>query len=227
MNTAHKYGPTSVDEFLYCDEHLERTVRRYVTGKTILPLILYGRHGTGKSCLAELIPKSIDGDDVSINWVNAEDLNNSAEVRKQFLRSGVFDKFFPLKDQSKYYTVIEEVNFESKAKGVLRVCIDRMGSIDLMIFTTNEIEKIDKGLISRAEVVEVLPLKPEQFLPRAREILASEGVSYKDSELIEVLESVYELHSDNREYYKALDIIIDAANDEAKTYLDNLDKEQA
>ncbi len=222
MNTAYKYGPKTVAEFIYCDENLKRTIKRYVTGKTTLPLVLHGKHGTGKSCLAELIPIAIDGVSVNINRVNAEDLNSSAEVRKQFLRSGVFDKLFPLKEQSKYYTVIEEVNFESKAKGALRVCIDRMGSIDLMIFTTNEIDKVDKGLLSRAEVVEVLPLTPEQFLPRAKEILCAEEIPFREEDLLELLESVYQLHSDNREFYKALDIIIDTANDEAETEKEKL-----
>jgi hypothetical protein len=42
-------------------------------------------------------------------------------------------------------------------------------------------------------------------------ILKAEKVSLVDAEVLEVLESVYEIYSDNRAYYKALDEIIEAA----------------
>lgn len=202
MNTVKKYGPKTLDEFIYCDDNVRRMIKRYAQGKANLPLILHGTHGTGKSCLAALIPKAIDGDEVSVNRLNAEDLNSSQEVRKHFLRSSVYDKLFPLRDQSRYYTVIEEVNSEIRAQGALRVCIDRMGEIDLIILTTNEIVKMDKGLISRSEVIEILPLTPEQFFPKAREILIAEGIPFNDSDLLELLDSVYQLHKDNRKFIR-------------------------
>jgi DNA polymerase III delta prime subunit len=83
----------------------------------------------------------------------------------------------------------------------------------LFIFTTNEVEKIDRGLLSRAEVVEVLPAPPDRFFPRAQHILRSEGVDLDDSVLRDVLETVYENDYDNRAYYRALDEIIEAWND--------------
>jgi replication-associated recombination protein RarA len=226
MNTMYKYRPTSIDEFVFADSTLERTIRRYASGKTNLPLVMYGKHGTGKSLLSQLIPQAIDGADVVITEINAEDLNSSAEVRKQFFRESHFDKLFPPKDQSKHYTVVEEVNFDTKAKGALRVCIDRMAERDLMIFTTNELERLDKGLLSRAEKVEVRPVTAEQFLPRAQMILRSEGLEHDDKDILEILESVYDLHADNREFYKVLDEIIDVSNDEAN-HVSNLNQEQA
>lgn len=73
--------------------------------------------------------------------------------------------------------------------------------------------KIDKGLLSRAEVVEVLPAPPDRFFTRAQHILRSEGVDLDDSILRDVLETVYENDYDNRSYYRALDEIIEAWND--------------
>ena len=87
MNTIHRYRPRSIDEYVFANKEVEQQVRRYTDGKTTLPLVLHGKHGTGKSLLAELIPKAIDGENVSVNKINAEDLNNKKEVRTKFSRA--------------------------------------------------------------------------------------------------------------------------------------------
>ena len=213
MNTNYKYRPSTIDEFVFATPKLEAQIRRYADGKSLLPLVLYGNYGTGKSLLAELIPKAIDGEEVIVSRVNAEELNNAKDVREKFFRSAQYDKLFSTNGQKNNYTVIEEVNFDPKAKGALRVCLDGMAERELFIFTTNEVEKIDKGLLSRSQVVEVLPAPPDRFFPRAQHILRSEGVDLDDSVLRDVLETVYENDYDNRAYYRALDEIIEAWND--------------
>ena len=213
MNSNYKYRPTNIDEFVFATPKLEAQIRRYTDGKSMLPLVLHGQYGTGKTLLAELIPKAIDGEDVAVSRVNAEELNSAGEVRKRFFREPLFDRLFGTGEQKYNYTVVEEVNFDPKAKGALRVCLDGMAERELFIFTTNEVEKIDRGLLSRAEVVEVLPAPPDRFFPRAQHILRSEGVDLEDSVLRDVLDTVYENDYDNRSYYKALDEIIEAWND--------------
>jgi DNA polymerase III delta prime subunit len=103
---------------------------------------------------------------------------------------------------------VEEVNFDPKAKGALRNTLDVMEGRDLVIFTTNALEKLDDGLLSRAEVIEIPPAPASRFLPRAIEILRAEGIDVDENSILEVLESVYDLHRDNRAYFKALDEII-------------------
>jgi replication-associated recombination protein RarA len=180
------------------------------------PLVLFGPNGTGKTTLADLIPKALDGDQVKVTKVKAEDLNSNAEVRRIFTRSKIFDKMFKPEGQNRNYTVIEEVNFDPKAKGALRESLDEMEGRDLIIFTTNELEKLDVGILSRAEVVEVPPVSPENFLWKAKEILKSESVEIEDKKILEVLESVYEINTDNRAYYKALDQIIEGREEVSK-----------
>jgi len=215
MNTNYKYRPQNIDEFVFATPKLETQIKRYTKGRSMLPLVLHGEYGTGKSLLADLIPKALDGDDVKVNYINAEELNNAKDVREKFFRSAQFDKLFSTNGQKNNYTIVEEVNFDPKAKGALRVCLDGMAERELFIFTTNEVEKIDRGLLSRAEVVEVLPAPPDRFFPRAQHILRSEGVDLEDGVLRDVLETVYENDYDNRSYYKALDEIIEAWNDQA------------
>lgn len=214
MNSQHKYRPKNISEFVFATDEVERQVKRYACGKSLRPLVFHGPNGTGKSTLAELIPKALEGDHVKVNRVKAEDLNSNSEVRNIFTRTKQFDKMFAPEGQSRNYTVIEEVNFDPKAKGAMRESLDEMEERDLTIFTTNELDKLDPGLLSRAEVVEVPPASPERFLPRAQEILRAERVTLDDANVLEVLESVYDVSADNRAYYKAIDQIIEAWFDE-------------
>jgi DNA polymerase III delta prime subunit len=129
-------------------------------------------------------------------------------VFDKFTRNTNFDSCFVFEGQSKNYTVVEEVNFEAKASSALRVAVDQMLGKDLLIFTTNEIGKIDPGLASRSTLIEVPPLLPKAFLPTAIHILKAEGLEIDESEVLDVLDSVYEVHQDNRKYYDALDDLI-------------------
>lgn len=217
MNTEIKYRPATLDEFIFADEKLRVKIEQFASGQNMTPLILHGPNGTGKSVLAELIPKAIEGkSDVKVTKVSAEELNTKKEVRETFTRSATFDNLFETEGQSRSYTIVEEVNFETKAKSALRVALDEMLGREQLIFTTNELEKMDRGLRSRAEVVEVPPVTPDKFFPRAKYILAQEKVELPDDVLMQVLESVYERHHDNREYYKAMNEIIYRTSQQTK-----------
>lgn len=208
MNTEIKYRPKSIDEFVFADDKVKQKVERYVRGGALRPVILHGTHGTGKSLLSNLIPKAIDGVDVQINKINAEDLNSSKEVRGQFVRSSHFDSLFQPEGQSRNYNIVDEANEAIKAKGALRQSLDAMNGRDLTIFTTNAYGNLDSGLRSRCEAIQVSPVPADRFHSRAQQILRNEGVVLPDDVVLTVLESVYEAHKDNREYYKALDELI-------------------
>lgn len=213
MNTIRKYRPTTLNDFVFPNEKVKREIYRYVDGKTSLPLVLHGPYGTGKSTLAELIPIAIDGPEVQVRRVKAEDLNNAASVRDELSRPEGYDRLFSYGNQRRGYTIIEEVNFDPKAKGAVRVSMDDMSDREQYIFTTNEVEKIDKGILSRSMVLEVPAATPEVFFPKARQIMDAEGVDISDHSLTQVLQSSYAKKPDNREYYSAIDPIIEAHHD--------------
>lgn len=212
MSTQIKYRPTTLDEFVFADDKLKSKVEQYASGKCLTPLVLHGPHGTGKSLLTTLIPKAIEGRLPEVTRITAEDLNTSKEIREKLTRPEVFDRLFGPSMQSRSYTVIEEVNFNAKAKGAFRVALDDMAEREQLIITTNELDRMDSGLKSRAELVEVLPVPPDRFLLRAKEILLNEGIEINDLELLAVLFAVHNENPDNRGYYKALDAIIYKAN---------------
>jgi replication-associated recombination protein RarA len=204
VDTERKYSPKTLNEFVYANKHVKQAVDYYASGEATRPLILSGTNGTGKSLLATLIPIAIDGNDVEVTKVSGELLNSSKEVRNTFFSNKQFDKFF--KNNEHYnYTIIEELNIDSKARDALKIALDETRGTDLAIITTNNIMGIDIGIRSRCEVLEVPACTPEVFLPHAKHILQSEGVSLDDALLYDALEAAYEERADNRKYYQKLD----------------------
>ena len=203
-DTERKYRPTNLNEFVFPNTQVEEVVRAYATGDITRPLILSGKNGTGKSLLSELIPTAIEGFKPQINRVKSCDLNSSNEIYSQFTRNKQFDSLYTSNNQRYNYNVIEEVNFDAKARDAFRVVLDEYRGIDLTIITTNEIEKIDIGIRSRCEILHVPPCEPDVFFPYARAIIQAEGYDIDDCALSATLDAVYELRPDNRLYYQKL-----------------------
>jgi replication-associated recombination protein RarA len=213
MNTEKKYRPRKIEEFVFGDPYVEQQIKRYTDGKTTRPLILYGPNGTGKTLLADIIPMELDGPNVKVDRILSGSLTSSEIVRKTFSRSSFYDQNFVVEGQSRSYIICNEAHIDSRAKRTLRESLDTMGENDLAIFTTNELAKLDPGLLSRAEKVEVLPVTPNLFLPWAQKILIAEGIEIQDDPLLKLLNAVYEAERDNRAYYKTLDQIIEQYSD--------------
>lgn len=209
MNTNNKYRPTKIADIVWASDELQEKINRYAQGRNSRPLILHGPFGTGKSLIAGLIPKAIDGDAVQVARIRPDELNSSDAVQKIFSRGRLFDRLFVPPGQRQTYTVMDEITISPKATAALRITLDEMAGRDLTIMTTNELSRLDPAIRSRSEVVFVPPVPPERFLKRAQEILVNENVLLDDKTVLEVLEAAFERREDNREYYKALDEVIE------------------
>jgi len=209
LNTNIKYRPASLTEFVYPNNAVKSTIEMYASGATMRPLILHGTYGTGKSLLAELLPKAIDGNDVWVDRYTADDVRNKASIEENLTRDIIFDSLMEPVGQTRYYTVFDECIFDKKILlDALRLALDKMEGRSLFIFTTNELDKFDPGVISRSTALLVPPLTPATFLDRANQILQSEGITLPDDALLDVLEKTYMLSKDNRRLYEVLDTLI-------------------
>lgn len=209
MNTQQKYRPENISQIAWASDELKKEIMRYVEGRNTQPLVLHGSSGTGKSMIANMIPRSIEGDSVQIRYIQPDELNSSNAVKKFFSRDKYFDDCFTYGDQLKSYTIMNEVKIDPKAKHAMRICLDEMEGRDLTIMTTNDLSQLDPAIVSRAKVVFVPPAPPDRFLARAQEILIAENVLLADETVLELLESTYAKYKDNREYYKALDSLLE------------------
>ena len=208
IDSEKKYRPNSLSEFVFPNKEVEELAKAYGTGEITRPLILNGTNGSGKSLLSELIPNQIEGFNPQVNKVRSCDLNSSSEIYSQFTRNKNFDNVFVINNQRYNYNIIEEVNFDVKARDAFRVVLDEYRGVDMTIMTTNEIGKIDIGVRSRCETLNVPPCEPQVFFPRAKSIIEAEGYNIDDDALRAALDAVYDALPDNRRYYQTIDEIL-------------------
>jgi hypothetical protein len=90
----------------------------------------------------------------------------------------------------------------------LKIELDATLGTDLTILSTNRFELIDRGILSRSEILEVQPCNPSIFFPHAKKIMQSEEIDISDHDLLVKLNAIYAAYKDNRKYYLMMDALI-------------------
>lgn len=206
VNTEKKYSPQSIEEFVFSDEDTKELVTAYASGHIERPLILHGVNGSGKSLLQTLIPNAIENRKASLTVVKCADLKNAGDIHDLYGRNKHFNRNFRIDNQKFNYIIFEEFYMKnSKMIDALKIELDQTLGTDLTIMTTNHFNKIDYGIVSRSEVLEINPCKPIEFLPYAKKIFQNENNNVDDDLLLSCLEASQFLKADNRKYYSAID----------------------
>lgn len=211
INTAKKYSPQSLSDFIYPNAEAKDIVDSYVLGNEERPLILHGTNGTGKSLLQRLIPNAIEQCEASLQVVKCADLKSADDIHDLYGRNKHFNRTFTINGQRFNYIVIEEfLMTNAKMIDALKIELDETLGTDLTILSTNRFDKIDYGIVSRSVDLELIPCEPHIFFPHAKKMFESEGVDYDDQKLLKSLEVTYTLRQDNRKYYQAIDSLFRA-----------------
>ena len=208
VNTEKKYSPKSLNEFIFPNDEARELVTAYSSGEMERPLILYGSSGTGKSLLQRLIPNAIENREVSVQKVKCDDLQCAADVHDLYGRNKHFNRNFTVDGQRFNYIIIEEfLMTNKKIVDALKIELDDTLGTDLTIISTNRFEEIDSGIISRCELLKLMPCDPNTFFLHAKKMFDFEGIELDDKILKNCLSATYTLHKDNRKYYSAIDSI--------------------
>ena len=209
INTAKKYSPKSLNEFIYPNNEVRDLVTAYASGDIERPLILYGSSGSGKSLLQRLIPQAIESKETQVNKVICSDLKLPRDIHELYGRNKQFNNVFTVNDQRYNYFIIEEFYMKSiRLNDALKIELDASLGTDLTIFSTNRFELIDSGVLSRSEVLEVQPCTPSIFFPHAKKIMQAEEIDISDYDLLVKLNAIYVPYKDNRKYYSMMDALI-------------------
>ena len=208
VNTQASYTPKTLSEYVFADKKAEQQIDSYVNGTQTQSIILYGSYGTGKSLLASLIPKAIDGENAHITRITAADLNSGEKIKKIYRHNKQFDTLFRHGNQKFNYVLIEELNCKPTKYSEFRMALDDVKGVDLTIITTNELGKIDNAVKSRSTMIHIKTADPLVFLPRAKEIINAENCNISDVNLLEALEAVSVAYKGNRAYYEVIDKIL-------------------
>jgi len=211
IDTAKKYSPQSLNEFIFPTAHAKKVVEAHASGHVENPLILHGPNGTGKSLLQRLIPNAIEKREASLQIVKCADLKTANDIHDLYGRNKHFNRTFTIDDQRFNYIIIEEFFITNrKMFDALKIELDQTLGTDMTILSTNRFDKIDSGIISRSIDLELLPCEPHIFFPHAKRMFESEGVQFDDRKLLKSLEVTYTMRRDNRKYYQAIDSLFRA-----------------
>ena len=209
VNTAKKYSPKVLAEFLFPNQEVFELVSAYESGDMERPLILYGSSGSGKSLLQRLIPQAIERKETQVNKVICSDLKLPRDIHDLYGRNKHFNNVFTVNGQRYNYFIIEEFYMKSiRLNDALKIELDASLGTDLTIFSTNRFELIDRGILSRSETLEVQPCNPSIFFPHAKKIMQAEEIDISDHDLLVKLNAIHVAYKDNRKYYSMMDALI-------------------
>jgi DNA polymerase III delta prime subunit len=180
-----KYAPTTFEDLIFPDSNTRQRLWEYGNNKRHGSLIFHGPYGTAKTTTAKLLEKMRAGDAVygGPDFYRACDLEaNSFEripnVRGVQTMAGVE---VPL-------TIVDEVDkVEEKIQYQLRWELDLHGDEGCFIFTTNQIYRVDPGLVDRCDVIELPAANTDYWFERARWIMDQEQVKISDAKLKNLL----------------------------------------
>ncbi len=206
VNTHDKYTPKSLTDFVFSNDETRELATAYASGQMMRPLILHGVSGGGKRLLQKLIPNAIEGREASVRKVKCASLKTADDIHDLYGRNKQFNRLYRDEGQRFNYIIIEEFLFTNKrlVDAFKIELMDTLGT-DLTIISTNRLNEIDSGIISRSEVLEVHPCEPHVFFPHAKKMFEAENVEMDDAHLLKCLEVTHMKGADNRKYYSAID----------------------
>jgi DNA polymerase III delta prime subunit len=152
--------------------------------------LLHGDYGTGKTTTASLLPELIEVSRGGSNayydlYPCAQGMNGSQLIQKIEARTSLIS--FNL--SGLHYSILDEVdNLTDAAQASLKAIMDcRHGAF---ILTTNDITKIDKGIVNRSHVFHMLVAQSKDWLPIVKRLITTMGANCpSESTLLPVIAS--------------------------------------
>lgn len=185
MSFIARHMPKSIDDLVFRDPNVAKTIDEYALGQRVRHLLLYGPSGSGKSEAARIL----------VDTLCPNTAGTAANEHINPLNFGT-DGFVKVMNQwnmqmlcgaTRGYVVIDEVDwFANKMMNELRGFTDdtRVGTI---ICTTNYPNALNDPLKNRFARMNVELPTVNDWLPRAKAIMATEGRNLTDDQMLLLL----------------------------------------
>lgn len=204
MQVKWKYAPQNLSEVIYPDATVQRRIDAYAHGQLQGHVLMHGPNGTGKSTVANLLPKAIDGSDAIVEDKDFDALLERADL-KDYLRNACAANRFS--GSTKFFLVFHELDNVKCRLDKLWTVMDDLQDELMVIVTTNNPMKVHASLRSRCKLIEFPALTARQVLSRAQFILKAEGVTLPDAQVLHYLQA-WDHVGDLRKYFDVLDELI-------------------
>ena len=201
---ANRMRPRTLDEYVG-QEHIMgqgRLLRRAIVADQLSSLIFYGPPGTGKTTLAAVIANTTKSQFVTMNAVLVGVKQLREEIAAAIERRQLY--------QQRTTLFIDEVHRWNKAQQDALLPHVENGTIILIGTTTsNPYFEVNKALVSRSRIFQLIPLTENDLKQIVVNALADEERGYGKLTI--------DLHEDARDH------IIDVANGDARSVLNALE----
>ena len=170
---VEKYRPSTVDGYVFRDEHQKKQVQQWIKDGTIPHLLFSGNAGIGKTTLAKILLNQLEVNDHDVLEINASRTNSVEDVRDKIVNFVQMIPFGAFK-----VVLLDEADYLSpNAQAALRGVMEEYHTTSRFILTCNYPNRIIPALHSRCQGFHIERIDQTEFTARVAEILIAEEIT--------------------------------------------------
>ena len=171
---VEKYRPSTIDGYVFRDNHQKEQVQSWIQQKSIPHLLFSGAAGIGKTTLAKILFNELEVNDLDVLEINASRTNSVDDVRDKIIN---FVQMIPFGDFK--VVLLDEADYLSpNAQAALRGVMEEYHTTARFILTCNYPNRIIPALHSRCQGFHIERVDITEFTARVATILVEENVEF-------------------------------------------------